>query len=57
MRTMVIKNRPFNDTESVWKHRRESRELQKQRTLEVRRLLKEMQEKKTKQIISEMFQR
>ena len=55
MRTMVIKNRPFNDTESVWKHGRESRELQKQRKLEVRRLLEELQKQKTKRLVSEMF--
>jgi hypothetical protein len=52
-----MKGMAIGNSESVWRHRRESRELQEQRKLEVRSLLKKMQEQKTKQIISEMFQR
>jgi hypothetical protein len=48
----------WNDSaNSVWRKNKESHVLQKQRQLEVRRVLEKLQKQKTKQIISEMFQR
>jgi hypothetical protein len=52
----TAKSLSLANTESVWKSRGESRELQEQRKLEVRRVLEKLQKQRTQSLVSQMFQ-